>query len=80
MELKNGWMSWILNAATVLMVDQRVGEMSSCGQRRAEYRATGVPSARGGNAMGHSGSFPQPERSGEPANGRKEVCRRLAAM
>jgi hypothetical protein len=35
-----------------LMVDQRVGEMSSCRQRRAEYRATGVPSARGGNAAG----------------------------
>jgi hypothetical protein len=37
---------------TVLMVDQRVGEMSSWRQRRGEYRATGVPSARGGNAVG----------------------------
>jgi hypothetical protein len=26
--------------------------MSSCRLRRAEYRATGVPSARGGNAVG----------------------------
>jgi hypothetical protein len=34
---------------TVLMIDQRFGEMSSCRQRRAEYRATGVPTARGGN-------------------------------
>jgi hypothetical protein len=54
---------------TVLMVDQRVGEMSSCRQRRAEYRAMGVPSARGGNEVGLSGSFPEPERSGSPANG-----------
>jgi hypothetical protein len=32
-------MSWVWNAVTVLMVDQRVGEMSSCRPRRAEeYR------------------------------------------
>jgi hypothetical protein len=55
---------------TVLMVDQRVGEMSSCRQRRAEYRATGAPSARGGKEVGLYGtSFPEPERSGSPANG-----------
>ncbi len=69
MDLKNGWMSWVWTAVTVLMVDQRVGEMSSCRQRRAEYRATGVPSARGGNELGLSGSFPEPESSGSPANG-----------
>jgi hypothetical protein len=69
MDLKNGWMSWVWTAVTVLMVDQRVGEMSSCRQRRAEYRATGVPSARGGNEVGLSGSFPEPESSGSPANG-----------
>jgi hypothetical protein len=62
-------MSWVWTAVTVLMVDQRVGEMSSRRQRRAEYRATGVPSARGGNEVGLSGSFPEPERSGSPANG-----------
>jgi hypothetical protein len=38
-------MYWAWTAVTVLMVDQRVGEMSSCRQRRVEYRATGVPSA-----------------------------------
>jgi hypothetical protein len=54
---------------TLLMVDQRVGEMSSCSQRRVEYRATGVPSARGRNELGLSGSFPEPERSGSPTNG-----------
>jgi hypothetical protein len=69
MDLKNGWMSWIWTAVTVLIVDQRVGEISSCKQRRAEYRATGVPSARGGNDVGLSGSLPEPERSGSPANG-----------
>ena len=69
MDLKNGWMSWVWTAVTVLMVDQRVGEMSSCRQRRAEYRATGVPSARGGNDVGLSGSFPESESSGSPANG-----------
>ena len=41
-------MSWIWTAVTVLMVDQSAGVMSSCRQRRAEYRATGLPSARGG--------------------------------
>jgi hypothetical protein len=51
------------------MVDQRVGEMISCRQRRAEYRATGVPSTRGGNEVGLSGSFSEPERSVSPANG-----------
>ena len=39
----------------VLMVDQRAGGMSNCRQRRAEYRATGVPSARGGKDVGLSG-------------------------
>jgi hypothetical protein len=53
---------------TVLIVDQRVGGISSWRQRRAEYRATGVPSARGGNDVGFSGSFPELERSGSPAN------------
>jgi hypothetical protein len=80
MELKNGWMSWIWNVVTDLMVDQRVGEMISCRQRRAEYRATGVPSARGGNAGGLSGSLPDPERSGEPAKSMYQWCRRPAAM
>ena len=73
MDLKNGWMSWVWTAVTVLMVDQRVGEMSSCRQRRAEYRATGVSSARGGNEVGLSGSFPEPESSGSPANGRYQL-------
>jgi hypothetical protein len=59
----------VWTAVTVLMVDQRVGEMSSCRQRRSEYRATGVPSARGGKEVGLSGSFPEPEQSGSPANG-----------
>jgi hypothetical protein len=72
MVLKNGLMAWIYNAVTDLMVDQRVGEMSSCRQRRAEYRAeyraAEASSARGGNAVGLSGSFPAPERSGAPAN------------
>ena len=51
------------------MVDQSAGVMSSCRQRRAEYRATGLPSARGGKDVGLSGSLPEPERSGSPANG-----------
>jgi hypothetical protein len=63
MELKKEWMSWLWNSVTVLMVDQRVGEMSSCRERRVEYRATGVPSAR---VVGLSGSFPEPERSSAP--------------
>jgi hypothetical protein len=54
---------------TVLMVDQRAGEMSSCRQRSTEYRATGVLSARGGKDAGLSGSLPDPERSDSPANG-----------
>jgi hypothetical protein len=66
MEVKNGWMSGS-GMLTVLMVDQRVGEMSSWRQRRAEYRATGVPSARGG--MLWDLRQPEPERSGSPANG-----------
>jgi hypothetical protein len=53
----------------VLMVDQRAGEMSSLRQRRAEYKATGVPRALGGKAVGLSGSLPEPESSGSPANG-----------
>jgi hypothetical protein len=56
-------------SVTILMVDQRVGEMSNCRQRRVEYRATGVPSARGGIGVGLSDSFPEePDRSGSPAN------------
>ncbi len=43
--------------------------MSDWRQRRAEYRATGVPSARGGRDVGLSGSLPESERSGSPANG-----------
>jgi hypothetical protein len=51
---------------TVLMVDQRVGEMSSWRQRRAEYRRRSlVP--RGG--MLWDLRQPEPERSGSPANG-----------
>ena len=69
MKWKNGWMSWIWTAVTVLMVDQSAGVMSSCRQRRAEYRATGLPSARGGKYVGLSGSLPEPARSGSPANG-----------
>jgi hypothetical protein len=68
MDLKNGWMSWVWTAVTILMVDQRVGEVSSCRQRRAQYRAVGVPSTRGGNLVRLSGSFPEPERNGSPAN------------
>ncbi len=68
MELKNGWMSRTWNAVTVSMVDQRVGEMRSCRQRREEYRATGVPRARGGKDVELSGSFPEPERSGLPTH------------
>jgi hypothetical protein len=51
------------------MVDQRAGKMSNYRQRRAEYRATGVPSARGGEYIGLSRSLPELERSGSPANG-----------
>jgi hypothetical protein len=69
MDLKNGCMSWVRTAVTVLMIDQRIGEMSSYRQRRAEYRATDVPSARGKNEVGLSGSFPEHERSGSPVNG-----------
>jgi hypothetical protein len=61
-------MSWVWTAVTVLLVDQRVGEMNSCRQRRVDYRATGVPSARGGNEVGLSGSFPESEISGSHAN------------
>jgi hypothetical protein len=69
MELKNGWMSWTWTAVTVLMVAHGVVEISSCRHRRAEYRATEVPSARGGKDVGLSGSLPEPERSGWPAKG-----------
>ena len=62
-------MSWIWTAVTVLMVNQSAGEMSNCRQRSAKYKATGVPSARGGNAVELSGSFSEPERSSTPANG-----------
>jgi hypothetical protein len=51
------------------MVDQNVGDMSSYRRPRAVFRATGVPSARGGKEVGLYGSFPEPERSGSPANG-----------
>jgi hypothetical protein len=60
--------------------DQRVGEMSSCRERRVEYRATGVPSAR---VVGLSGSFPEPERSSAPekvCTRHREWCRRLVLM
>jgi hypothetical protein len=57
-------MSWISTAVTVLMVAYRVGDISSCRHRRTEYRATGVPSSRGGKVVGLSGSLPEPERSG----------------
>jgi hypothetical protein len=58
------WMSGSRTAVTLLMVD-RESEMSSCRQRRAEYRATGVPSARGGEEVGPSVAF-QSRRSNLP--------------
>jgi hypothetical protein len=39
---------------------ERVGEMSNCRQRSAKYKATGVPSARGGKDVELSGSLPEP--------------------
>jgi hypothetical protein len=57
-------MSLIWHAVSILLFDQRVGEMSSRKQRRAEQMATGMPSARcGGKEVGLSGRFPEPERS-----------------
>jgi hypothetical protein len=67
MELKNELISWIWTDVTVLMVDQRVGEISSCRQRRVEYM--GLPSVRGGKDVGLSRSLPEPEISGSPGNG-----------
>jgi hypothetical protein len=61
-------MSQIWTAVTISIVHQRVGEMRSCRQRGLGCRATGVPSARGGNDMGLSGSFHEPEKSDSPAD------------
>jgi hypothetical protein len=41
---------------TIFMVDQRIGEMSTCIQRKAEYRVVV------GNEVGLSGRFPEPEK------------------
>jgi hypothetical protein len=53
---------------TILIVDRRAGDMSNCRQRWVEYRATRVPSVRGGKDEGLSGSLPEPERNSSPAN------------
>jgi hypothetical protein len=81
MDLKNGWMSWVWTNMTVFMVDQRVGEMSSCRQRRAEYMATGGPSACGGNEVGLYGSSPERElvRLETVCTSRREWCRFLVS-
>jgi hypothetical protein len=67
MELKNGRMSWIWTAVTVLMVDQRAGEMSGCRQRMAE-------------CLWWERCMFEVVRLRTVCNRRREWCRRLVSM